>query len=391
MILQTGPILSPKELQRLKEHKYSCTSLSVLEPYLQPFWGWVLSLTPLWVAPNLITIVGLIINIATTLVLVYCCPTATERAPWWATGSAALGLFLYQTLDAIDGKQARRTGTAGPLGELFDHGCDSVSTMFVCLASSCSVRLGQNLPFMLFQHLIASSLFYCAHWQTYVSGTMQFGRLDVTESQYVVISIMLLSAVDDFCGLNIWNSQVPGAPFSMTAQGIYIFLGCTMALIHLASSLPACFTSNGGGKNGSTIADTSVLSPASPLLLVILPAVSIALMSQEHIYQAQPILYCVLFGFIACKITNRLIVAHMCKGEMTQCDASLLAPFLLVINQYFGCIVKERSLLLISLAWVTTDLVWYCTGVCREICKDFQIHTFSIAYKRKENLHEKSH
>lgn len=38
------------------------------------------------------------------------------------------GLFLYQTLDAIDGKQARRTGSSTPLGELFDHGCDSVST-----------------------------------------------------------------------------------------------------------------------------------------------------------------------------------------------------------------------------------------------------------------------
>jgi len=39
----------------------------------------------------------------------------------------ALGIFVYQSLDAIDGKQARRTNTASPLGELFDHGCDSVS------------------------------------------------------------------------------------------------------------------------------------------------------------------------------------------------------------------------------------------------------------------------
>jgi ethanolaminephosphotransferase len=29
---------------------------------------------------------------------------------------------MYQSLDAIDGKQARRTQTSGPLGELFDHG-----------------------------------------------------------------------------------------------------------------------------------------------------------------------------------------------------------------------------------------------------------------------------
>ena len=42
--------------------------------------------------------------------------------------SWAFCLFAYQSLDSIDGKQARRTGMAGPLGELFDHGCDAINT-----------------------------------------------------------------------------------------------------------------------------------------------------------------------------------------------------------------------------------------------------------------------
>lgn len=32
-------------------------------------------------------------------------------------------------MDSIDGKQARRTGTSSPLGELFDHGCDAINMM----------------------------------------------------------------------------------------------------------------------------------------------------------------------------------------------------------------------------------------------------------------------
>lgn len=36
--------------------------------------------------------------------------------------------------DGIDGKQARRTQTSGPLGELFDHGLDSWSTMYITTA-----------------------------------------------------------------------------------------------------------------------------------------------------------------------------------------------------------------------------------------------------------------
>jgi ethanolaminephosphotransferase len=34
----------------------------------------------------------------------------------WVYLFGAFALFMYQTLDAIDGKQARRTGTSGPLG-----------------------------------------------------------------------------------------------------------------------------------------------------------------------------------------------------------------------------------------------------------------------------------
>lgn len=50
------------------------------------------------------------------------------QAPLWAYLLCAVGLFIYQSLDAIDGKQARRTNSSSPLGELFDHGCDSLST-----------------------------------------------------------------------------------------------------------------------------------------------------------------------------------------------------------------------------------------------------------------------
>jgi len=32
------------------------------------------------------------------------------------------GMVFMQTFDAVDGKQARRTNSSSPLGELFDHG-----------------------------------------------------------------------------------------------------------------------------------------------------------------------------------------------------------------------------------------------------------------------------
>jgi phosphatidylglycerophosphate synthase len=74
------------------------------------------------VAPNLITLVGLIINVIGTLTYMYHDVTCTELMPSWVIYFGVFCSFMYQTLDAVDGKQARRTGTSSPLGQLFDHG-----------------------------------------------------------------------------------------------------------------------------------------------------------------------------------------------------------------------------------------------------------------------------
>lgn len=46
---------------------------------MQRYWEWLVGQVPSWIAPNLITIIGLATNVFTTLVLVYYCPTATEQ------------------------------------------------------------------------------------------------------------------------------------------------------------------------------------------------------------------------------------------------------------------------------------------------------------------------
>jgi hypothetical protein len=53
---------------------------------------------------------------------------------------------------------------------------------------------------------------------------------------------------------------------------------------------------------------TSVLSPAIPLGLVIVPAYIIACKSEEHIFEEHPSLYIIAFGLVVAKVTNRLVV-----------------------------------------------------------------------------------
>ena len=41
---------------------------------------------------------------------------------------AIIGLFAYQTLDAIDGQHARNIKKSSPLGQLLDHGIIKIIT-----------------------------------------------------------------------------------------------------------------------------------------------------------------------------------------------------------------------------------------------------------------------
>ncbi|XP_032596772.1 cholinephosphotransferase 1 isoform X2 [Drosophila grimshawi] len=370
-------ILSPQQLRKLTEHKYSCFSASLLDPLLQPWWNWLVAQTPLWLAPNLITIVGLILNIVTTLILICYSPNGIDPPPRWTCFLCALGLFVYQSLDSIDGKQARRTNTSSPLGELFDHGCDSISTIFVALSACISCQLGHYPNWLFFQCFCAIALFYCAHWQTYVSGTMRFGRIDVTEAQFSIIAIHLVSAA---LGPEVWLTKIGIGSIELWSGPAITTIVCGMLSLTYVFSV---VVAGGVGKNGSTVAGTSVLSPSIPLTLVVLPALMIAQKSPDNIFTEHASVFILAFGMVAAKITNKLVIAHMTKAEMEYLDWSLLGPGLLFLNQYFNCIVPEIWLLWFTLAWSTQDLLRYCAQVCLEICHHLRIELFRIPYSPK--------
>ncbi|KAI7798012.1 choline/ethanolamine phosphotransferase 1a, partial [Triplophysa rosa] len=359
--------LSRQQLRRLEDHQYSSEGQSILEPFMQRYWGWLVSKVPLWMAPNLITIVGLATNIISTLILVYYCPTATEQAPTWAYLACALGLFIYQSLDAIDGKQARRTNSSTPLGELFDHGCDSLSTVFVILGTCIAVQMGTHPDWIFFCCFAGIFMFYCAHWQTYVSGTLRFGIIDVTEVQIFIITMYLLAAIG---GTAFWESVIPG--INIQVKIIPALFTLAGAVFSCMNYFPVIFT-GGMGKNGSTIAGTSVLSPSFHIGVVITLALMIYKKSSEQLFEKHPCLYVVAFGFVSAKLTNRLVVAHMTKSEMQRNDLAFVGPALLFLNQYFNSFINEYCLLWVALVLSAFDLVRYCVSVCNQIATHLNI------------------
>ena len=214
-------------IENLHLYKYSGTDKSLVSKYiLGPYWNWLVTLFPTSVAPNTITLSGLLlvfINFATlaytdpglecatqlkldstahTLALHSAFPSdatllpvrplfanfgipgaaakidfapradsAGRCLPPWVFYTWALCLFMYQSLDSIDGKQARRTGMAGPLGELFDHGCDAINTTLECVLCCAALNLGRSVwaPGSLVATL---ANFYLTTWEEFHTGTL---------------------------------------------------------------------------------------------------------------------------------------------------------------------------------------------------------------------------
>ena len=78
-------------------------------------------------------------------------------------------------------------------------------SVFVAIALSICLRLG-TMPWIMFSiNFLCFFTFYIAHWQTYVTGTLKFGKVDVTEAQFTTYSIYMLTG---FFGDSIWNINV---------------------------------------------------------------------------------------------------------------------------------------------------------------------------------------
>lgn len=74
---------------------------------------------------------------------------------------------------------------------------------------------------------------------------------------------------------------------------------------------------------------TSVITPVIPLLLVVVPAVTLAVKSEENLFESYPLLFVLTFGLIASKISNKLVVSRL-HASIKKADSRLtLFPLVL--------------------------------------------------------------
>jgi ethanolaminephosphotransferase len=133
--------------------------------------------------------------IANVLIICIWSPELSTDAPNWISFSFAAGLWLYSTFDNVDGRQARRTGTSSPLGELFDHGCDAVNCTYVALLQTAALGLGHTSAAAVLLFVTIAG-FYLSTVEEYYTGVLYLGYVNgPTEGIIVTCFAFIVSGI----------------------------------------------------------------------------------------------------------------------------------------------------------------------------------------------------
>jgi len=117
-----------------------------------------------------------------------------KEIPSWFYILEAVCLLVYRMLDEMDGKQARRTGNASPLGLLFDHGCDSFTMGMQTMIIVKTLQVGDSLLCIFTVLFPCASFFFSTLEEYYTGGLFLLPGNGVTDgSAGIYVSMMYMA------------------------------------------------------------------------------------------------------------------------------------------------------------------------------------------------------
>ena len=201
--------ITEKGIQSIKHHKYVGGAYTSLDNKMNKFWTALLDYMPTFISPNLITFIGNFSYIFSVLLLMKDGSDFELEKPRFNYFLCGLVMLFYQTMDALDGKQARRLGKSTPLGQLVDHGSDCITATFIMYnVLSCFRIENDNVIVMLCSFMMVLT-FYYANWAEYFTGVLVTANnnIGVTEIEFIITIFNWLTAI---FGSSLWHISIFG-------------------------------------------------------------------------------------------------------------------------------------------------------------------------------------
>ncbi|EAX99214.1 CDP-alcohol phosphatidyltransferase family protein [Trichomonas vaginalis G3] len=183
-------IFTEDELQAAKNHKYSGTDDSLLVRFcLKYIWNWMVEKFPMWLAPNVITLTGFLFEVVSFLISFIASNCMSKSLPGWVCILDGVFLLIYQTLDNLDGKQARRTGSSSALGQFFDHGCDAITGCLELMKVSMVLDFGPSVKTLIFVSCMGIG-FLLTTWVEFCTHKFYLGYLNGPDEGLFILGVV---------------------------------------------------------------------------------------------------------------------------------------------------------------------------------------------------------
>jgi phosphatidylglycerophosphate synthase len=328
--------LTEQDLENMKNHKYQTTGYTILDNKMNPFWEKCATFLPYAYSPNMVTVTGLFCQILSIIVIAFYDFTFSKSVPYYIPIFCAVMLFVAQTLDAIDGKHARRTKRSSPLGQLMDHGCDSMDNFLYTIVIAQVYLFRDSFNTLIIQICIQLP-FYTYTLEEHFTGKLrtQINNVGVTEYQFCVIGLMLVAAIfgDKLILLEIFGIRLA-----------FILLYICFSLGILQSFYLIWLESKGSFKE---------ILKYNPILLLVVFFVAEVYSSQFLIYPKSALYIIILNGMYYSLFTCKLIINNTAKRNIHFFDIDIIVYILgIFAGVYLGNKIFEILIILGLTIWL---------------------------------------
>lgn len=351
---------------------------------------------PLWLAPNMVTLIGFIFVVANVGLLQIMDPDLVGPTQSWVYFSYAFGVWAYSTMDNIDGKQARRTGTSSGLGELFDHGIDSLNCTLASLLGTSGMGMGPSLNGVL-TALIPTLPMFFSTWETYHTHTLYLGYFNGPTEGLLIASLILIAS--GTFGVQIWQqpmADLVGFEDLLGSLSVSDIWAPGLLAVFLVAHMPSCIANVVSARRAQNLPIAPVFLEWTPMLIFLgaliawLGSPFSTLLRDNHLT-----LLCVTLSPVFGRMTTKMILAHLTRQPFpywTVLLAPLIGGAVLVNLPYLGFQPVSAEVQLYYLwAYFAFALVAYLRWaylVCGAICKYLGINCLTIPREKWKVLQE---
>lgn len=321
--------VSEEALSHFKTYKYSSVDKSYISQYiLKHYWNACVEFLPIWLAPNMVTLLGFFFILGNVILLEIKNPELVSTEPSWIYWSFAAGIWMYSTMDNIDGKQARRTGTSSGLGELFDHGIDSLNCTLASLLETSAMSLGST-PLGAFTALVPTLPMFFSTWETYHTHTLYLGYFNgPTEGLIIAASIMLISG---WYGPGVWAqpiAQYIGFSDVLGTASIRDIWAPLLLFSFFVAHVPECMYNVYQARRAKNLPMAPILLEWTPMIIFTTSLMAWLGSPHSHLLADNHLtLLCLTLSFVFGRMTTKIILAHLTRQPFPYWTV-LLAPLI---------------------------------------------------------------